>query len=227
MVLADGVCKQAFVGTLLDDAAFVEDGDLVAELAAGQAVADVDGRFIAGDVVELRVDLCFGDGIQGSRGFIQNNEGRILVECSCDGDLLGLAAGYFHALFHEFLIELGVQPIGKGFQSITETGIQQRLADTVFIVIHTTGHIGAQGLGDQLEVLEHHGEHIHVITVIVLANVDAVEEDLALLRIVQAAQELDECGLAASVLANDGQPLAHLELHAHIPQRPGFGTGDT
>ena len=49
------------------------------------------------------------------------------------------------------------------------------------------GHIGTQRLGDQLEVLEHHGEHIHIIPVILLANVDAVEEDLALLGIIQSA----------------------------------------
>ena len=36
VVLASCVCKQSIVGALLDDAAFVEHGDLVAEFATGQ-----------------------------------------------------------------------------------------------------------------------------------------------------------------------------------------------
>lgn len=45
--------KQLGMGALLDDCALMEHSDLIAELAAGQAVRDVDRGFITGDVVEL------------------------------------------------------------------------------------------------------------------------------------------------------------------------------
>ena len=57
MVLTDFVGDQLGTGAVLDDAAFVEYGDLVAELATGQAVADVDRSLIAGNVIELGVDF--------------------------------------------------------------------------------------------------------------------------------------------------------------------------
>ena len=41
------------MGALLDHAAFVEDSNLVAELAGGESVADVDCGLVSCDVVEL------------------------------------------------------------------------------------------------------------------------------------------------------------------------------
>ena len=74
VVFAVYVCKQAVVGTLLDHAAFVEHGDLIAELAGRQAVTDVDCRLVTGDVIEFGVDLCFGDGVQGRCRLVQDDK---------------------------------------------------------------------------------------------------------------------------------------------------------
>ena len=57
MVLARFVCYQFGMGALLDDCAFVEHRNLVAEHARGQTVTDIDCRFVAGDVIELTVLL--------------------------------------------------------------------------------------------------------------------------------------------------------------------------
>ena len=57
VVFADCVCKQAVVSALLDDSAFVEHGDLIAELAGRQAVADMDSCLVAGNIIELTVYL--------------------------------------------------------------------------------------------------------------------------------------------------------------------------
>ena len=57
VVLARFVCYQFGMGALLDDRTFMEYGDLIAELARGQTVTDIDCRFVAGDVIELTVLL--------------------------------------------------------------------------------------------------------------------------------------------------------------------------
>ena len=57
MVFAGFICYQFSMGALLDDRAAMEYGDLIAELAARQAVRDINSRLIAGNVVELGVDL--------------------------------------------------------------------------------------------------------------------------------------------------------------------------
>ena len=53
MVLAVLISYQLSMSALLDHSTFVEHGNLVAELAARQAVADVDRSFVTGDIVEL------------------------------------------------------------------------------------------------------------------------------------------------------------------------------
>ena len=53
------------MGALLDDRALMEHGDFIAELAGRQSVGDIDGRFVAGDIIELGIDLRFCNGVKG------------------------------------------------------------------------------------------------------------------------------------------------------------------
>ena len=137
-------------------------------------MADVDGGFVAGDLVELGVDLCLGHGIEGGGGLVQDDEGGVLVQRPGNGDLLGLAAGDLNAVLAVVLVELGVQPRGQCFQTLAEAGVSQGLFNPPGVIAHGAGHIAAQTLGDQLEVLENDGEDVHVVIVPVFPNVDAV-----------------------------------------------------
>ncbi len=60
--------QKRLMGSLLDHLAVAEHGDFVAEPAGRQPVADVDGRAVAGNGVELLVDLRLGNGVKGSGG---------------------------------------------------------------------------------------------------------------------------------------------------------------
>lgn len=73
------VCQKLGMASFLDDLPLVEDGDLVAELAGGEAVGNIDGSLIAGYVVELAVDLSLGNGVECGGGFVEDDEGSILV----------------------------------------------------------------------------------------------------------------------------------------------------
>ena len=64
--------------------------------------------------------------------------------------------------------------------------------------------------GEEREILEHDAEQGHIFVHIVLADVDAVECDLPLVGVVQAAQELDKGALARTVVSHKGQMLADL-----------------
>ena len=208
------------MGSLLDHLTVAEHGDFVAEPAGRQPVADVDGRAVAGNGVELLVDLRLGNGVKGSGGFVQNDEGRVLVKRPGNGDLLRLAAGNLHAVLGKILVKHGVQPLGHGRQPVAETRVHKGFRRPRPVVLGAARHIFSQRLGQELEVLKHHGENLHIVLIVVLADVDAVQENFSLLRVVQAAQKLNKGGLAAAVFANDCQPLADLELHGHIFQRP-------
>ena len=53
----------------------------------------------------------------------------------------------------------------------------QAVGGTGDIIMLGRGNILAQRQGEQLEILEHHREDIHVLIVAVLTDVDAVEQD--------------------------------------------------
>ena len=69
------------MGALLDHGTGMEDCDLVAEFAGGEPVADVDGGFVAGDLVELGVSFCLCDGVQRRCRLVQDDEGPMFI-CS-------------------------------------------------------------------------------------------------------------------------------------------------
>jgi len=107
------ICQQFLMRANLNDFALVEHGDLIAEAAGGQAVADIDCSLIAYDLVKLRIDFCFGNGVKRGSGLIQDDEGRILVERSGKRDFLRFTTGNIDAILVEVLIERSVQLPGQ------------------------------------------------------------------------------------------------------------------
>ena len=58
--------------------------------------------------------------------------------------------------------------------------------------------------------------------VIVFSDVDAVQQDLPLLRVVQAAEQFDERGLARAVFSDNGIARADFEADVQLLKRPRF-----
>ncbi len=86
------------------------------------------------------------------------------------------------------------------------------------------GHVVAQRQLQAEEVLEDRGDARAPRRQIELAQVDAIDGDGPGLRIVQAAQQLGDGGLAGAVLAHDGQRRAggdgEIEVLQHRRARP-------
>ena len=137
-------------------------------------MADVDGGLVARNLVKLGVDFRLGDRVERGCRLVEDDERRIFVERAGNGDLLRLAAGNLHTLVGKVLVELGVQPLGQPLQPLAKTGVNQRLFHPLAVIVGRARHVLAQRLGEQLEVLEHHREDVHVFAVVVLADVDAV-----------------------------------------------------
>ena len=58
---------------------------------------------------------------------------------------------------------------------------------------------------------------------VVLAQVVAVEQDAALVGVVEARQQLDQRGLAGAVLADQRQHLAGVQREGQVAHRPALG----
>ena len=137
-------------------------------------MADVDGGLVARNLVKLGVDLRLGNRVERGCRLVEDDERRIFVERTGDGDLLRLAAGNLHTLVGKVLVELGVQPLGQPLQPLAKASVNQRLLHPLAVIVGRARHVLAQRLGEQLEVLEHHREDVHVLAVVVFADVDAV-----------------------------------------------------
>lgn len=76
-----------------DDAAFVENDDLVGACDGGEAVSDDEGGAALRDFLHGFLDFAFGIGVDLAGGFVEDQDGRIAKDGAGDGNTLALAAG--------------------------------------------------------------------------------------------------------------------------------------
>ena len=70
VVFSAFICHQLVMGALLDNCAFVEYGNFIAKLTRGQTMGNVDCGFVTCDLIELSVDLRFGNRVESSRRLV-------------------------------------------------------------------------------------------------------------------------------------------------------------
>ena len=165
---------QLLAAALLDNLPVVEHGNVVAEPAGGKPVADVHRRLVSHNLVEVLVHLHLRHRIQGGGGLIQHHEGGVFVQSPGQSDFLGFPAGHLHAAFVKFLVQGRFQALGHGGQPLSKSGHLQAGGGPAFVHLYGGGYVLPQGKGQQLEILEHHGEQGPILPVVVLADVDAV-----------------------------------------------------
>jgi len=109
-------------------------------------MADVDCSLISNNLIKLRVDLCFGNGIKCSSRFVQDDEGRVFVKCSGKGNLLCLTAGNINTILIKVLVQRGIQLLRHLGVSIAKADLNnifapssgKYLANTLSIVMLLT-----------------------------------------------------------------------------------------
>ena len=75
------------------------------------------------------------------------------------------------------------------------------------------------------EILEDHAHAAAQRVEVVVAQVVAVEQDAALVGVVEPRQQLHQRGLAGAVLADQRHHLARLQGEAEMAHRPALGAG--
>jgi ribonuclease G len=81
------------VAALFGDAALFHDHDAVRMLDGGQPVGNDQGGAPRHQALESLLDQALGLGVQRGRGFVQDQDRCVLVECACDRQPLALATG--------------------------------------------------------------------------------------------------------------------------------------
>ena len=157
-------------------------------------------------MVQIPVDIIFRPGIQRRCGLIQYQHGSLLIQRPGYGNLLCFSAGDLHAPGIEILIEGSLQI--HGAQTLPEARFFQRLLRPPGIVLHTARQVLPQPKGKQLEVLKDHTEQSLIAFPVIRPDINAVHQDFPLVRIVQAAEQLNHGSLAAAVCPYHCQLLA-------------------
>ena len=85
-------------------------------------MADVDGGLVPGDFVEFAVDFILRNRVKGGGGLVQDQEGRVLVECPGQSDFLSLSAGNLDAAAVKLLVQEAVRALRHGGQALSEAG---------------------------------------------------------------------------------------------------------
>lgn len=104
------------------------------EFAGKKAVADIDGCLVPGDFIELRVNLGFRNRVKGSGRLIQDDKGRVLVQCAGNGDLLCLVSRDVYAVFVIIFLQIRFQSIWHFCQSFLKSGLVQGICHPVTVI---------------------------------------------------------------------------------------------
>lgn len=86
----------------LDNPAVVKDCNGVAEAAGSKAMRDIYRCFFSYNLIEPGIYLIFRDRVECGGGFVQYDEGGVLIKCAGKCNFLCFTAGYFDA----FLLKL-------------------------------------------------------------------------------------------------------------------------
>ncbi len=153
--------------------------------------------------------------IDGARGLVQNEHRAVLQKGAGDGDALALAARELDPA----LSYLGVIALGKSDDELVGVRRPGRRDQLVF---GSPGLRVADVLGDagreEHRVLRHDGELTPEILQPEVAEVDAVEPDLPLPRVVEPGEQVDQRALAGPGRAGDPQARAESDVEGDVMQ---------
>jgi hypothetical protein len=187
-------------------------GVLVGKLGV---VRDHDHEAVGGDLLQQVHDLDAGLGVEGTGGLVGQDDGRVVHEGARDGHALHLAAAH-HA---RLLVDLVAQPHALERRHRAGTAVLLGAARD----LERELHVGEDALvHDEVVALEHepHGAVAVGIPVgrLVLLGGAAVDHEVARGVRVEATHDVEQGGLAAAGLAQDGDELVVTEVDRDAAQ---------
>jgi hypothetical protein len=185
--------------------AITDGDDAVGELGDVGLVRDEDDGVALGvKVVEERHDLDRGLRVEVAGGFVGQDDGRAIDECTGNGDALTLAAGELVGLVHHALGEVYLRQDFLG--ALDALGCGRAVIDERQFDVVQRG-----GASEQVECLEDEADFLVAnageLIIVEFGDVVAVEPVMALRGRIEAAEEVHQRGFAGTGRAHDGDVL--------------------
>ena len=190
----------------------------------GEAVGDHQRGALGGDSIEGALDRRFGFVVHRGGGFIEDQHRWVLEDGAGQGDALSLAAREPLAPFaHDRVV-----PLGQGLDEAGGLGqLCSPLDGGAGRIEAAVGDVLGHRAVEQEHLLAHQADGPAQIRQLQIPDRQAIEQDLALLQLVQAQQQPDDGALAGAGGADDAQGAAgwHLQIEA-LQQRLAAGIGE-
>ena len=156
--------------------------------------------------------------VERARRFIEDEDARVGGESARDGDALALAAGEIGAPLLDHGV-IALRQLGDEFMRAR----QLRHADHLAARHRRIGErdVVMDGAVEQKVFLEHHADLAAQPGGIGLRDVDAVDQDLAALRLIKTLDELRQSRLAGARRADDANHLAGLDRERDFRENLG------
>ena len=204
--------------TAFDQATMLQHQDLVRVGDGRQPVRNGQRGTMLGNTAERGQDFLFGPAVERACRLVQQQDRRILHQRAGNGDALFLAAGEFQSALADF----GIQPLG---QALDQRHDRCRLCrgDHLFApgAAAAIGDVVTDGVVEQHAILRDDPDLLAQTVLGNLCNILSVDQDAALLRVVEPEQQSPDRALARARRADDRNMTARRNLEAQpVQDRP-------
>src|SRR6185437_12181841 len=177
--------------------AAVHDEDGVGALNGGEAVSDNDRGSACDHAFEGGADAEFGVGIDGGSGLIEDEDARVVGEGAGEVDELLLSGGEGIAALAERLVVSARERLDE----VADVDLLGGQANLLVADERAEADVVGDGSAEEEGVLHDDAEVLAETKQIVLAHVEPIDEDCAVLDVVEAHHEADDGGFSRTGVA--------------------------
>ena len=166
----------------------------------------------------LNEDLCLRIDVGG--GLVQNHDGGLMQDGPGEAQQLPLSGGEVIALLPDSLVQAAVQLFDEAFGVDIPAGLPDVL---VRYIIGPQNNVAADVSREQEHILKHLAEMTAQRGNLDVSDVDAVNQDLALLDIVIPANQVQNGGFSGTGRTHKGHGLFGVHMEGNALQNPFAG----
>ena len=164
-------------------------------------------------------------GVQRRGRLVEDQQGRVLEQRPGDRQTLALAAGKQHAI----LADLGVEALRQVVDELLGVGSLRRPLD--FLARRASqvavGDVVGHAVVEQRDLLGHQGDVAAQVAQAIILDFNAIKEDLAVIVLVKARNQVGQGRFAATGTADQGDHLPGLGDETDVIQHLLVGSGIT
>ena len=159
----------------------------------------------------------FALGVECRCGLVEDEDGRVLEDGTRNAHTLALSARQTSAA----VADVGVVTVLALHNKLVGVGNACRLLHLLLCgVVHAKGYVSDERVVEQDGLLVHVAYELPEVVYAEVFDVYAVDEHLALLHVIIARNEVDECRLAAAALSHQRNGLALWNDEVDVAQHP-------